>query len=60
MPKFANDNWNKHKLPLGIYTMQGFERRNKESKNIFRKHSNNKANPCKQIMPFLVDTFELL
>lgn len=57
MPKFSNDTWVEHNLPLGIYTMQGFERRNKESKNIFSKRTNNKSNPCMQTLPFLYESF---
>ena len=33
---------NRHKMGLGIFTMQGFERRNKESKNTLRKFCNMK------------------
>ena len=30
--------WSKHKIGIGLFTMQGFERRNKESKHIFNNH----------------------
>ena len=33
-----------HTLGLGIFSMQGFERRNKESKNVFRHFNNRKEN----------------
>ena len=32
MLQFAKETWDNHRLGLGIFTMQGFERRNKESK----------------------------
>jgi hypothetical protein len=37
LPKIATITLNRHKLGLGIFTMQGFERRNKESKNMIKK-----------------------
>ena len=33
MPQLADLTYKRHKLGLGIFNMQGFERRNKESKN---------------------------
>ena len=44
MPKIAKQTVEKHNLGLGIYTVQGFERRNKESKNTLKRFSNNKGN----------------
>ena len=38
--------YERHKVGIGIFTLQGYERRNKESKNIFVKHSNAKGNLC--------------
>ena len=37
--------------------MQGFERRNKESKNIMRRFNNKKHNICSQILKRLWDSF---
>ena len=37
MPQIAETTFERHKLGLGIFTMQGFERRNKESKNTLRR-----------------------
>ena len=34
----------RHGLGIGIFNMQGFERRNKESKNTLRRFSNMKGN----------------
>ena len=38
-PKLAKITFERHKLGLGIFTMQGFERRNKESKNTLKRFS---------------------
>ena len=57
MPQFATDTWAVHKLPLGIYTMQGFKRQNKLSKNVFHKHSNVKHNLCMQTLKMLLGCF---
>ena len=42
--KHAQDTWSKYKLGVGIFTMEGFERRNSESKEAVRKHTNKKDN----------------
>ena len=42
IPRFARQTWDNHRCGVGVFTMQGFERRNKESKTIMRKFSNNK------------------
>ena len=39
MPEIAEVTYKRHKLGVGIFTMQGFERRNKESKNTIRRFS---------------------
>ena len=44
MPEIAKKTFEDHGLGVGIFTMQGFERRNKESKNILRHFSNNQGN----------------
>ena len=44
LPKIARTTYERHTLGLGIFTMQGFERRNKESKNCFRRFTNGKNN----------------
>ena len=40
LPNIAKETLRKHSLGLGIYTMQGFEHRNKESKNTLNRFSN--------------------
>ena len=44
LPRIADKILEKHNLGLGIFTMQGFERRNKESKNTLRRFSNGIVN----------------
>ena len=44
LPRIADETLEKHNLGLGIFTMQGFERRNKESKNTLRRFSNGIGN----------------
>jgi hypothetical protein len=39
MPKIARKTYDEHKLGLGIFNMQGFERRNKESKMTLTRYS---------------------
>ena len=41
---FARQLYKDHKLGIGVFSMQGFERRNKESKHIYTHHTNNKGN----------------
>ena len=43
IPVIMDDTWENFHLGIGIYTMKGFERRNKERKNIFSNHTNKKA-----------------
>ena len=44
MLDIVDDAWEKFESGVGIFTMQGYERRNKESKNTLRRFSNNKGN----------------
>ena len=44
VPKIVDDTWEKCKCCVGVFTMQGCERRNKESKNTLKRFSNNKGN----------------
>ena len=44
LPRIADETLEKHNLGLGVFTMQGFERRNKESKNTLRRFSNRIGN----------------
>ena len=57
IPKLARHTWKTHECGIGIYSMQGFERRNKESKNYMKKISNNKQHRIPQILRCLWDIF---
>ena len=47
-----------HGLPIGCFTMQGFERRNQESKRIFRTHYNKGMHKCcLRILQRLLEAF---
>ena len=48
IPKLARETWERHQCGIGIYSMQGFERRNKESKSIMNKFNNNKQHRIPQ------------
>ena len=57
IPNIADETWEKFKLGVGIFTMQGYERRNKESKNTLRRFNNNKGNIVIGNMKRLWDLF---
>ena len=57
IPQIAEITWKKHKLGVGIFSMQGFEWRNKESKNTLHWFTNKHDNVCKQNMKRLWDIF---
>ena len=56
LPKIAEVTLERHNMGLGIFTMQGFEHRNKESKMCFLKFTK-KGNVCIQVMKRLWDLF---
>ena len=58
IPDIVSETFKKHALGVGIFTMQGFERRNKESKNCLRRFTNGKGNMLVQNMKRLCDVFE--
>ena len=58
LPKIALDTFEKFELGLGVYTMQGFERRNKESKYTLKRFSNTKGNIVAPNLRRLYDKFE--
>ena len=59
IPKIVDITYKNHNLGIGIFTMQGFERRNKESKNILRRFSNGMGNIAIQNLKRLWDVFFL-
>lgn len=58
MPKIAEDTYNEHKVCVGIFNMQGFERRNKDSKNCMKRFSNNKEHVVVNNLKRVYDIFE--
>ena len=58
MPKIAEETYNEHKIGIGIFNMQGFERRNKESKNCMKRFSNNKGNVVVNNIKRVYDIFD--
>ena len=56
MPQFANITFSRHGMGVGIFTMQEFEHRNKESKFVFKNHTNQKGNIAKQTIGRLFDS----
>ena len=57
MLQFADITFSRHVMGVGIFTMQGFEHRNKESKFVFKNHTNQKRNTVKQTIGRLFDSF---
>ena len=57
IPHIAMITFEKYELGVGIYSMQGYERRNKESKNTFRRFNNNKGNVVVPNLKRLWDIF---
>ena len=58
MHPIAQETYAFHGLGLGVFTMQGFERRNKESKNTLRRFSNHRGNVVVPNMKRVFDIFE--
>jgi hypothetical protein len=54
-PQLIDRLWTSHNVGIGIFTLQGFERRNKESKNAARRFYNGKHNVCSQTMNRVFD-----
>ena len=57
IPTMARITLERHKLGIGVFNMQGFERRNKESKNTLRRFSNMKGNIVMNNVKRLWDIF---
>ena len=58
LPVIARENWDNFELGLGVFSMQGFERRNKESKCAMHNYSNNKGNIVVHNLARLWDVFD--
>ena len=60
VPQLAKRTYDKYGVGMGVYTMQGYERRNKESKNTFRRFNNNRGNVVVPNLKRLWDIFHHL
>ena len=58
LPVIARSTFQDYRVEIEILTMQGFERRNKESKNTLRWFSNGKGNVLNNNLSRLHDVFE--
>ena len=58
IPRIVTETFERHHTGVGVFTMQGFERRNKESKNCMKRFSNNKGNTMVNNMKRVWDIFE--
>ena len=59
LPVIARSTFQDYKLGLGIYTMQGFERRNKELKNTLHRFTNGKGDVLPNNISRLHDIFNM-
>ena len=57
LPQIAKQTLREHNLGLGIFTMQGFEARNEESKNTLKRFSNDIGNIAVSNLKRLWDVF---
>ena len=57
IPKMARHAWKTQWCGIEIYSIQGFERRNKESKNCMKQFNNNKQHRMPQSLLCLRDIF---
>ena len=58
MIDIAKMTYERHKVGIGVFNMQGFERRNKESKNCMKRFSNNRGNVLVNNMKRVWDVFK--
>ena len=58
MPVIVRDTFDRHGTSVGVFTMQGFKRRNKESKNCMKRFSSNRGNPMINNIKRVWDIFE--
>ena len=59
IPKIAKETFEENHLGVGVFTMQGYERRNKETKRAYNRHTNGKGYFPKQTLCHLLDHFHL-
>ena len=56
----ARITYDRHKVGIGIFNLQAYERQNRHSKNQFVKHCNMKGNVCVQVMTQLHWRYDIL
>ena len=56
-PQLVDRIWKDHEMGVGMFNLQGMERRNKESKNAAKRFCNGKFNVCVQTMRRKFDFF---
>ena len=59
LPARAQTIYNRHRVGLGVFSMQGFERRNKESKQVYSRFNNHIDNDMICNLNGLQDIFNL-
>ena len=57
IPKISPQTFKDHHLGFGVFTMQGYELRNKEAKYAYFHHSNGKSDVHIQVLKSLYDKF---
>ena len=58
LPKMTKETFKEHNLGMGVFTMQSFERRNKQSNNTLKRFRNNRRNTVVTNLKRLYDVFE--
>ena len=59
IPKIVRKRFSDNCLGVGLFTMQGFERRNKETTKSHSRHSNGKGNVQIQTLKILYDEYSI-
>ena len=53
MPEFMKKTYGKHKMGVGIFTMEGFEYKHYSSKHVIHERSNSRGNFCMRSLKYL-------
>ena len=59
-PYLVDKFWREYKVDLGVFNLQRFERKNKESKKAARNFYNGRHNICTQLLNRIYDRFYLI
>ena len=60
MPRIARETWKEFKLGVGIYTIQGFEKCDQESKYIYRHYTNKRNNETTNVAMQILKRLQLI